>query len=145
MGMEHDSCFQKQQQIVREFGHFNSSEELYHALINLGKTGSSLSSADKTPENRIHGCQSTAFCKTTFKNGKIYFEIEADALISAGLGQLIVRIYSGEPPEAVLQCSPDCFEKIGLSGALSPTRSNGLAQMLTHCKRAALACLVGSK
>lgn len=142
--MHYETCLEKQQLIIEEFSQFKSPEELYHALIALGKTQPRLSSADKTPENRIHGCQSTAFGKVKLENGKIFFTIEADALISAGLGQLISRIYSNEPPEAILQCPPDCFDKIGLSGALSPTRSNGLAQMLIHCKKAALAYLVGS-
>lgn len=140
--MQHDSCIEKQRLIVKEFGQFNSSEELYHALIREGKKQPKLPNADKTPTNRIHGCQSTAFCKVRLEEEKIFFDIEADALISAGLGHLLSRIYSGEPPEAILQCPPECFEKIGLSAALSPTRSNGLAQMLTHCKKAALALLV---
>lgn len=135
--MAHTSCLQKQQQIVEEFGRFKSPEELYHALIELGKTQSKVSGGERIP-----GCQATAFLKTEFSDEKIFFQIEADALISAGLGQLITRIYSGESPEAVLQCPPDCFEQIGLSNALSPTRSNGLSQILLMCKRAALARLV---
>lgn len=142
--MHHDSCLEKQRQIVQEFGHLKGSEELYHTLIAMGKRQPKLSDADKTPENYIHGCQSTAFCKVTFEGGVLFFDIEADALISAGLAQLVSRIYSGEPPEAILQCPPDCFEEIGLGNALSPARSNGLAHMLTHCKKAALSYLVSA-
>lgn len=128
--------------MVRQFAPCKTPEELYRALIALGRTQLPLAAQHKTPEHKIDGCQSTAYLYTEFQEGLIYFHIEADALISAGLGQLITRVYSKEPPEAILKCPTQFLQEIGLEGALSPSRSNGLANMLLQCQREALGCLV---
>lgn len=136
-----NSYEKKARAICLEFGKIESPEALYHALIALGQKQPRLASKYKRAENKIAGCQSTAYIQTEFKDGLIYFHIEADALISAGMAQLVSHLYSGESPEVILTCPPECFKTIGLESALSPSRSNGLSQILLRCKQEALACL----
>jgi cysteine desulfuration protein SufE len=135
------SCLSKQQKIIETYGHLEG-EALYLALMELGKKQQTLAPESKTVESKIEGCQSTAYIAVEFREENLFFSIEADALISAGLGQLLVQIYSGESPETILTSPPTCFEKIGLSRALSPSRSSGLAHMHLRLKKEALALLV---
>ena len=133
-----DSCQAKQEEVKRLFASAKTPEEKYQVLMDLGKRQVPLASEDKTEENRIHGCQSITFLKAAFENGKSYFQTESDALISAGLGQILTMVYSGEAPEVVLKCPPAYLEELGIRASLSPGRANGLASIFLKMKQEAL-------
>lgn len=120
----------------------SSFEEKYQRIIDMGKETPPLSSSEKIEANRVLGCQSQMYLKAVFVDGVCVFQTEADALISQGLGALLTRVYSGEPPEVVLSCPPLYLEKIGLTDHLSPSRVNGLGSLFTQMKKKALLFLV---
>jgi cysteine desulfuration protein SufE len=76
------------------------------------------------------------------ENGLVYFEAEADSLISSGLAALLIRVYSGEAPETILKCPADYLLELGINASLTMNRANGLASMHLHMKRAALTLLM---
>ena len=65
-----------------------------------------------------------------YKNKKLYFYADSDALIAKGLVALIINLYSGLSAEDVLDENVDFLKQIGLQEHLSMTRSNGLNMML---------------
>jgi cysteine desulfuration protein SufE len=54
---------------------------------------------------------------------------------------VLLRIYSGRRPAEILETPADFVSQLGLDQHLSPTRSNGLAAMLTAIRRFATEAL----
>ena len=112
-------------------------------LIDLGRAQPPLPPENKTPANRVHGCQSTMYLTTRLEEGLVYFAGEADALVSNGLAALLILVYSGEMPETILKCPPTYLEEIGLRSSLSLNRLNGLESILLRMKQEALKMVIG--
>lgn len=115
-----------------------TTEEKYEKILELGQNLFSLEPRYKTDDNLLAGCQSRLYLHSYLKNEKIYFEAEADALISAGLAALLIRVYSGQNPEEVIQHDASFLTDLKLRTSLSMTRSEGLSHILLRMKQDAL-------
>ena len=124
------------------FATCTTREARYEKIIQLGRASPRLPEQAKIPENRVSGCQSTLYLQTTLENGHLYVATEADALISAGLGQLLTRVYSGEPPENILKYKPTYLEELDIAASLSPSRANGLASLFLRMQQEAVSTFV---
>lgn len=133
-----ESCIEKQHAIKDIFSDCKTIESKYQKIIDLGRTQVHLDPAFKTEENRVLGCQSRMYLQSTFREGRVYFESESDAIISAGLGILLVRVYSGETPETILKCPPNYIDELEIRASLTPGRANGLASIYLRMKQDAL-------
>jgi len=118
---------------------FDDWENRYEYLIELGKNLKQLPDEKKSDEKVIRGCQSTVWLDAKMEDGKIVFEADSDAILPKGLAALLVRIYSNQKPEDILNSDTDFVEKIGLQEFLSPTRANGLLAMIKQFKFYAIA------
>lgn len=136
MAFMYESCRQKQSD-VKAFFH-GTTEERYQQIIRLGRELPPLSPDKRTPENLVKGCQSATYLYSRLEDGKVYFEGTSDALISAGLAALLIKVYSGETPETILKCPPDFLEELGISASLTPNRASGLYSMHLRMKQDAL-------
>jgi len=74
----------------------------------------------KTPENIIQGCQSRVWLQTDYRDGKLYFRAESDAVIVKGLLALVLRVFSGRTPDEILGADLRFMKEIGLTEHLSP-------------------------
>jgi cysteine desulfuration protein SufE len=74
-----------------------------------------------------------------FRDGRIWFSADSDAVITKGLVSLMIRVLDGQSPDDILNAELDFIEEIGLKEHLSPTRSNGLLAMIKQMKLYALA------
>lgn len=137
-----DSCLEKQQKIKEIFLACPSEEAKYEKIIELGRRQAPLTAAYRIPENLVKGCQSQMYLHSYWSQDKIIFESESDALISAGLAALLIQVYSGETPEAVLKCAPNYLDEIGINASLTPNRASGLYSMHLRMKQEALKMLV---
>ncbi|HHG86277.1 MAG TPA: SufE family protein, partial [Bacteroidetes bacterium] len=82
---------------------------------------------------------SQVWMHSEMEGDKIRFQGDSDAFIVKGLVSLLMRVYDGQSPQDILSTELDFINRIGLSSALSPTRSNGLAAMVKKLKGYALA------
>lgn len=139
-----ESCLAKQQKMKLLFIECADEESRYRKIIELGRSQPHLDEIHKVPENIVKGCQSTMYLHSSLKDGKVHFEGESDALISSGLGQILIQVYDGEPPEAVLKCPPTYLEELGISASLTPNRANGLYSIHLRMKQDALKLLIQS-
>jgi len=128
-----------QQEIIEAFSGFDDWMDKYAYLIEIGNELTPIDEKYKVESNLIRGCQSRVWLHQAFKEGKIHFEAESDALIVKGLVALLLRIYSDRTPKEILESEPHFIDAIGLSQHLSPTRSNGLLAMVKQMKLYALA------
>lgn len=116
----------------------DSSEERYMRIIDLGRSLAPYPDELKTPNLLVPGCQSILYLSSNFQNGLLFFQAHADALISAGLAAILIHVYSGRTPEEILKTSPLFLKELGILGSLSPSRSNGLANIHLRMKQDAL-------
>ena len=98
-----------------------------------------MDAAYKTDENKVAGCVSQVWLHSDYKDGRVTFEADSDAIITKGLVGLLVKVLSGQRPADVANAELAFIDKIGMKEHLSPTRSNGLVNMIKHMKRAAAA------
>jgi len=128
----------KKEEIINYFSNTKNTEEKYDLIIQLGRRLKNFPENEKTEKNKIDGCQSTTYIKSTFKNGNVYFEAVSDALISSCLANILITVYSGEKPSIILKNKPDFLKEIGIFASISPNRSNGLYEMFYRMQRDAL-------
>jgi len=125
--------------IIEEFSFFDNWEEKYEYIIDFGKSLKPMDAAFKTDENKVAGCVSQVWLHSDYKDGRVTFEADSDAIITKGLVGLLVKVLSGQKPGDVAKAELAFIDKIGMKEHLSPTRSNGLVNMIKHMKRAAAA------
>jgi cysteine desulfuration protein SufE len=133
------SIDQIQNDIIEEFELFDDWADRYEYIIDLGKKIPALAEHHKTEENIIKGCQSKVWLIANFREGKLFFEADSDAIIVKGLVSLLIRVLSGHPPGEIASADLFFIEQIGMTRHLAQTRSNGLLSMVKQMKFYALA------
>ena len=128
-----------QDEIIEEFSGFDDWIDKYQLLIDMGSGQEPLPEEYKTEQNLIDGCQSRVWLQADYREGRVVFRAESDALIVKGIVDLLVRVLSGHTPQEILDADLYFIDRIGLKEHLSPTRSNGLVAMLKQMKMYALA------
>ena len=93
---------------------------------------------NKLDENLIKGCQSRVWLYSELENDTIKFSADSDAILTKGIVALLLRVYSHQKPENILNANTDFIDEIGLKEHLSPTRANGLVSMIKHIKMYAI-------
>jgi len=126
-------------QIVEEFEQFDDWMEKYNYLIESGKNLPLIDEQYKTQQYLISGCQSQVWLHASFENGKVVFKADSDAIITKGIVALLIRVFSHQSPDDIINTPLSFIDKIGLKEHLSPTRSNGLVSMIKQMKLYALA------
>jgi cysteine desulfuration protein SufE len=124
-----------QDELVEEFSMFEDWMDRYQYLIDLGRRLPPLADDELVDDNKIRGCQSQVWFVAAQNDGRLQFKAISDAAIVSGLIAVLLRIYSDRRPEDILETTPDFVSQLGLDQHLSPTRSNGLASMLTAIRR----------
>jgi cysteine desulfuration protein SufE len=126
-------------EIVEEFALFDSWDDKYEYIIDMGKKLSVLEDRHKLDENKVRGCQSTVWLVADYTDGKVYYKADSDAIIVKGLISMLIRVLSGHTPDEIIQTSLGFIQKIGMTTHLAQTRSNGLLAMVKQMKNYALA------
>ena len=111
----------------------------YEYLIELGKSVPKISEENKKEENIIKGCQSKVWLHAEKQDGLVRFYADSDAIITKGIISLLIRIFSNQKPEYIINADTDFIDKIGLRQHLSPNRANGLNNMIKKIKFYAIA------
>jgi cysteine desulfuration protein SufE len=128
------SILEIEQEIVEEFALFDTWDDKYEYIIDMGKKLKPLDDIYKKEETKIKGCQSTVWMVSEYKDGKVYFKAESDAVIVKGLVSMLIRVLSGHTPEEIIHAKLDFIDQIGMKQHLAQTRSNGLLSMVKQMK-----------
>ena len=127
-----------QNEIIDEFSIFNDWMEKYSYVIDLANDLPLIDKSKKTDKYLINGCQSKVWLDAKLVDGKVIFTADSDAIITKGIISLLVRVFSNQSPDDILNADLYFLEKIGLKENLSPNRSNGLIAMIKQIKMYAL-------
>ena len=124
-------------ELSAEFEVLGDWEERYRYVIDLGKDLAPLTDAERSDANKVRGCASQVWLVSEPQaDGTIRFRGDSDAHIVRGLIAIVLRLFSGRRPAEILAFdAPAAFETLGLKGALSQQRSNGLASMVARIRR----------
>lgn len=124
--------------IVSEFSLFEDWMDKYNYLIELGKSLPVIDPKYKTDQYLISGCQSQVWLFAEYREGKVFYSADSDAIITKGIVNLLIRVLSDQSPGDIINTDLSFIDKIGLREHLSPTRSNGLNSMIKQMKLYAL-------
>jgi len=128
-----------QEDIIEEFNMFEDWMERYEYMIELGKSLPLIAEQYKTDDNIIKGCQSKVWLHAEMINDKVIFTADSDAIITKGIIAILVRVFSNQTPQAIIDADTNFIDEIGLKEHLSPTRANGLVSMIKQLKLYAIA------
>lgn len=128
-----------QNEIIDEFSMFDDWMQRYEYMIELGKSLPLIDDQYKTDDNIIKGCQSKVWVHAEMKDDKVVFTADSDAIITKGIIAILIRVFSNQTPQAIIDADTSFIDEIGLKEHLSPTRANGLVSMIKQIKMYAVA------
>ena len=130
---------EKESEIISEFEMFDDWMDKYNYIIETGRSVPAIDPAFKQDQYLIKGCQSQVWLHASLEDGMVIFRADSDALITRGIVGLLIRVLSNQPPHDIVSADLAFIDAIGLKEHLSPTRSNGLVNMIKQMKLYALA------
>lgn len=128
-----------QNEIIDEFSMFDDWMRCYEYIIELGKSLPLIKEEYKTDENLIKGCQSKVWLQGEQTDDKIVFTADSDAILTKGIIAILIRAFSNQKAEDIINADTQFIDEIGLKEHLSATRANGLVSMIKNIKMYALA------
>ena len=120
---------------------FSDWTQKYEYIIDLGKNLPVINDQYKTEENIIKGCQSKVWLYAENIDNKLIFTADSDAIITKGIIAILIRVFSNQSAQEIIDADVDFIDKIGLKEHLSQTRANGLSNMIKQIKLYAIAYL----
>ncbi|QQD17125.1 SufE family protein [Spongiibacter nanhainus] len=124
--------------IVDTLGFFDSWEDRYKYIIDLGKELPAMPDELKTEDRLIRGCQSQVWLEPSEQDGYFEFQADSDAFIVKGLLGVILSAYNHKRAGEILDFDIDSyFDELDLMRHLSPTRGNGLRAMVQRIREIA--------
>jgi cysteine desulfuration protein SufE len=130
------------EEILEDLAFFDSWEERYKYIIDLGKALPAFPAELQTPERLVKGCQSNVWLEIAGDKDKIEFLVDSDAVIVKGLLVLVLAAYDSKSPQEIIAFDiDDYFKKLDLERHISPTRGNGLKAIVSRINNIATAAL----
>lgn len=125
-------------EIRESFAIFDSWEDKYRFVIDIGKALPELPDRYKVPENLVRGCQSQVWLLSQLHDGRLRLRIDSDAHIVRGLIAIVLAAYQNRRPAEIRAFDMEAlFDELDLLRHLSPTRGNGLRAMVGRIRREA--------
>ena len=126
--------------IVDTLSFFDSWEDRYKYIIDLGRELPAMEPSQRTDEHIVRGCQSQVWLASEQRDGRLYFAADSDAFIVKGLLAVVLAAYNGKTPDAIRAFDIEgYFEQLNLIKHLSVTRGNGLRAMVKRIQETAAA------
>jgi cysteine desulfuration protein SufE len=127
--------------LAEEFSLLGDWEERYRHIIELGRELEPLSEAEHDEANKVRGCASQVWLvNEPGPAGAVHYRGDSDAHIVRGLIAILLRLYSDRKPDEILGFDARAaYDRLGLGGALTAQRSNGLFSMVERIRRDAAA------
>jgi cysteine desulfuration protein SufE len=124
------------EELIENFAFFDSWEEKYQYVIDLGRSLEPLAAEYKTDEWKVKGCQSQVWLVPEFKPHSIHFCGDSDAILVKGIIAVVLMIFNDKSPEEIKNVDvAKIFAKLGLEENLTPSRRNGMMSMVEKIKQ----------
>lgn len=120
--------------LADDFALLDSWEERMSHVIDIGRRAPSLAEPEKVDANKVRGCASQVWIvaePSPVVPGGLRFRGQSDAAIVQGLVAVLMEIYSDAVAADILALDANAaMARLGLSGALTAQRANGLSAMI---------------
>lgn len=130
-----------QEEIVSEFSLLDGDREMtVFYIMELGQKVPEMPEELKTDDNIVKGCQSKVWLSAELDGSNhVHYQADSNTAITKGLVSLLLRIFNGQSPDAILRADLNFMNKIGMERFIGTQRSNGFAAMIKQMKLYALA------
>ena len=132
---------EKQQDLMAALLAIKDGQERFAWLVARGKAQPSLPAALQTEENLVEGCLSKLWFVSEYRDGRCYFQADADSLIVKAIAGLLCDFYSGSRPREILKIDPSFLGQVGIQQHLTPNRRNSLSRVWSKIHMFADDCL----
>ena len=129
------------QKLIDDFGLFDTWEDRYRYIIELGGGLEPLGDEYQVESHRVQGCVSSVWLIREDGNGDstIHFRADSNSQLVKGLIAIVLLIYSGRTALEIIGFDiNDLFERLDLRQHISRSRSNGLNSMVQRIKTLAV-------
>ena len=134
------SITEVQDEIISEFRLLDGDMEMTVLYImELGQKLPAFPDGQRRELNEVKGCQSKVWMLASEREGRVYFEADSNTAITKGLVSLLIRIFSGQTADKILNADLYFMKSIGMERFIGTQRSNGFAAMIKQMKLYALA------
>ena len=131
--------------IVDTLSFFDSWEDRYKYIIDLGKEIPPMPKSLHTEDRLVRGCQSQVWMEIGEIDGRFVIAVDSDALIVKGLLGVVLAAFNYKTPKEILAFDVEAYlDSLDLLGHLSPTRGNGLRAMVGRIQQRADAAGAGA-
>ncbi len=130
--------------ILQRFQRPGSSKQRYEQLIWYGNQLQPMPEVAKTTGNKVPGCVSQVFLTADLKDGKVWYQGDADAQLVKGLVGLLIQGLNDLTPGEIMAIAPDFIQEMGLNVSLTPSRANGFYNIFQTMQKKALAYHLGA-
>lgn len=124
-----------------DFDLFDTPNEKFEYLFDLGKKHTGVSEDEKNDTSFIAGCSSPAWLVSECKDGVLHFRGEGSSEMAKGMLTLLLDIFNNRSAEEILAFDPAGLDDLGIIGLLSPVRRQSLEAFLdklyTYAKQCA--------
>ncbi|WP_439105551.1 SufE family protein [Congregibacter sp.] len=121
--------------IVENLGFFDSWEDRYRYIIDLGRELPAMEASLRSEERLVRGCQSQVWIDVFEADHRLQLSVDSDAFIVKGLLAVVLAAFNNKSPADILKFDINAyFEELGLMRHLSPTRGNGLQAMVARIR-----------
>lgn len=135
--------YQAYERIRKQFLECKSWDAKHRVVMLLGKEFPRLSTDKLTIDNKIQGCESSAWLafERVGDESRLLFSADSNARVIRGLLHIILAIYNNKTAQEILAIDIDsCFEELGLMEHLSPSRGNGIQAIVAKVMAIAQSC-----
>ncbi len=133
------SVAQKVEEYKEDLELFETPNEKFEYIFDLGKKHTTLPDEEKNDATFIEGCASPAWLVGECKDGKLILRGEGTSEMAKGMLTLLLDIFSNQNVDDILSFDPQELGKLGIIEHLSPVRQQSLEAFLnkvyTYAKR----------
>ena len=134
------AILEKKNELIDSLTPFEDYHDRFSYIIDIAKSIPELDPQYKIDSFLVEGCISQLWIVPSFKNGKCYFKVDSDAVITKGIASILTELYSNDTPNDILNLEPNFLEEVGITEHLSYNRRNGLSGVWNKIKSYAELC-----
>jgi cysteine desulfuration protein SufE len=120
---------EKKAGLIEDLSLLPTGQDRLMYIVDKARKTPPLSAELRTDRTRVEGCLSNLWFVPDFRDGKCFFQVDADSHIVRGIALVLAEFYSGHSPDEILQNDPEFLSEVGITQHLSPNRRNGLSRL----------------
>jgi cysteine desulfuration protein SufE len=133
----------KKRELVDDLSLLPSAQDRLMYIVDQARKTPHLAAELRTDAYRVEGCLSNLWFVPEFREGKCFFNVDADSHIVRGIAIVLANYYSDEKPADILRHDPAFLSEVGVTQHLSPNRRNGLSRLWDKIRTFAAAHVPG--